>query len=35
VTLSADELSALDAIAPRGAALGERYPADYMPGLGR
>ncbi len=35
VTLTADELTALDAIAPRGAALGERYPADYMPGLGR
>jgi aryl-alcohol dehydrogenase-like predicted oxidoreductase len=35
VALTADELAELDAIATPGAASGDRYPADYMPGLGR
>jgi aryl-alcohol dehydrogenase-like predicted oxidoreductase len=34
VTLSADELLELDAIAPPGAAAGARYPAEYLSGLG-
>jgi aryl-alcohol dehydrogenase-like predicted oxidoreductase len=35
VQLSAADLAELDAIAPRGAAAGERYPAAYLPGLVR
>ena len=35
VRLSAADLIELDAIAPRGAAAGERYPAEYLPGLVR
>jgi len=35
VQLSADDLAELDAIAPRGAAAGERYPEEYLPGLVR
>ena len=35
VTFSADELAELDAIVPAGAAAGERYPADFLPGLER
>ena len=34
VSLDADDLAVLDAIAPVGAAAGERYPASYMPKLG-
>ncbi len=35
LALSSADLRELDAIAPRGAASGDRYPADYMPGLVR
>jgi aryl-alcohol dehydrogenase-like predicted oxidoreductase len=35
VRLSAADLAELDAIAPRGAAAGERYPEQYLPGLVR
>jgi aryl-alcohol dehydrogenase-like predicted oxidoreductase len=35
VVLSTGDLTALDAIVPRGATSGDRYPADYMPGLVR
>ncbi len=35
VTLSPADLRELDVIAPRGAASGDRYPAEYMPGLVR
>jgi len=35
VALSPEELAEIDAIAPRGAAAGERYPAAYLPGLVR
>lgn len=35
VALSPGDLRELDAIAPPGAASGDRYPADYMPGLVR
>ncbi len=35
VTLSADELARLDALAPKGAAAGERYPTAIMAGVNR
>lgn len=35
VSLSAEELKAIDAIAPKGVAAGERYPAEGMKGLNR
>ncbi len=34
VALDPDDLAAIDALAPPGAAAGERYPASYMPRLG-
>ena len=34
ITLSADDLEAIDALAPVGAASGARYPEEYMPRLG-
>ena len=35
VTLSASDLKQLDAVAPRGAAAGERYPAAIMGSVNR
>jgi hypothetical protein len=31
VELTDGDLAEIDAAAPRGAAVGERYPADFMP----
>lgn len=35
VRLTPDDLAELDRIAPRGATFGDRYPAEYLPGLVR
>jgi len=35
VRLSAEDLAEIDAIVPRGSAAGDRYPAEYLPGLVR
>jgi aryl-alcohol dehydrogenase-like predicted oxidoreductase len=35
ITLSADDLAAIDAIAPKGVAAGDRYPAGMMPNANR
>jgi aryl-alcohol dehydrogenase-like predicted oxidoreductase len=32
--LTADDLAAIEQAVPKGAALGDRYPAAFMPGVG-